>query len=344
MVDRRILAIDVGRGTQDVLLYDPEVPVENSVKLVLPSPTVVVGNAVREAARSGRPIHLEGACMGGGGSVLAVREAALAAGVRVTATPEAALTVHDDPARVAAFGVEVADEAPADAVTVRTGDYMVHELQTALALFGVPYPERVAIAVQDHGFSPKVSNRIFRFSVFQKLLEEGDWDLFALAPDPPYPPMSRMQAVLSGAPDALVTDTGPVAAIGALLDPWVAAQANADGVTLVNVGNGHTLAFTLRGTEVLGLFEHHTSSLDPARLNRFLGKLQDGTLTNEEVFEDGGHGAAVREAIGETPIAVTGPNRARLLPDAYQAAPFGDMMLTGCFGLLEVWRRRRGKI
>lgn len=341
MVDRRILAIDVGRGTQDVLLYDPEAPVENSVKLVLPSPTVVVGNAVREAARSGRPVHLEGACMGGGGSVLAVKEA-LAAGVKVTATPEAALTIHDNPARVAALGVEVADEAPADAVTVRTGDYMAHELQTALSLFGVPYPERVAIAVQDHGFSPTVSNRIFRFSVFKKLLEEADWDLFSLVPDPPHPAMSRMQAVLSAAPEALVTDTGAVAAIGALLDPWVAAQANADGVTLVNVGNGHTLAFTLRGTEVLGLFEHHTSSLDPARLHHFLGKLQDGTLTNEEVFEDGGHGAAVREAIGETPVAVTGPNRATLLPDAYQAAPFGDMMLTGCFGLLEVWRRRRG--
>ncbi|QYZ78845.1 pyruvate formate lyase-activating protein [Methanofollis formosanus] len=343
MVDRRVLAIDVGRGTQDVLLYDPDEPVENSVKLVLPSPTVVVGKAVRAAAKSGRPIHLEGACMGGGGSVLAVREA-LAAGVRVTATPEAALTVHDDPARVAAFGVEVADEAPEGAVTVRTGDYMAHELQTALSLFGVSYPERVAIAVQDHGFSPKISNRVFRFSVFRRLLEEGNWDLFALAPDPPYPAMSRMQAVLSAAPGALVTDTGAVAAIGALLDPWVREQADGDGVTLVNVGNGHTLAFTLQGTEVLGLFEHHTSSLGPARLAHFLGKLQGGTLTNEEVFEDGGHGAAVREAIGETPIAVTGPNRARLLPDAYQAAPFGDMMLTGCFGLLEVWRRRRGGI
>jgi uncharacterized protein (DUF1786 family) len=342
MSDRCILAIDVGRGTQDVLLYDPDQPVENSVKLVLPSPTVVVGNAIREAARSGLPVHLEGRCMGGGGTVMAVQKA-LAAGVAVSATPAAALTIHDDPDRVRALGVVITETAPTDAVTVRTADYMEKELRSALALFGVPYPERIAIAVQDHGFAPKTSNRVHRFAVFLDLLEKGDWDLFALAPDPPHPSMSRMQAVLEGAPGALVTDTGPVAAIGTLLDPRVAEMAET-GVTLVNAGNGHTLAFTLKGGRVSGIFEHHTSSLDPEKLKLFIRKLQNGTLTNEEVFEDGGHGAAVREATGRTPVAVTGPNRKHLLPDAYPAAPFGDMMLTGCFGLLEVWKRRRGRI
>jgi len=37
-----LLAIDVGRGTQDILVYEPGRAVENSMKLVLPSPTVVV--------------------------------------------------------------------------------------------------------------------------------------------------------------------------------------------------------------------------------------------------------------------------------------------------------------
>lgn len=342
MSDRRILAIDVGRGTQDVLLYDPERPVENSIKLILPSPTVVVGNAIRDAARAGRPVHLEGTCMGGGGTVMAVRRA-IDAGVAVSATPAAALTIHDDPDRVRALGVVITGTAPEGAATVRTTDYMEGELRSALSLFGVTYPERVAIAVQDHGFSPKVSNRVHRFTVFLDLLEKGDWDLFALAPDPPHPSMSRMQAVLGDAPGALVTDTGPVAAIGTLLDPRVAEMAET-GVTLVNAGNGHTLVFTLKGTHVSGIFEHHTSSLDPEKLKLYIRKLQDGTLTNQEIFDDGGHGAAVREANGRTPIAVTGPNRKRLLPDVYQAAPFGDMMLTGCFGLLEVWKRRRGGI
>lgn len=339
MGDERILAIDIGRGTQDILLYDPDRPVENSIKLILPSPTVVVGNAILDAARSGRSIHLDGACMGGGGTVVAVRRA-LAAGVAVSATPAAALTIHDDPDRVRALGVVIIGTAPADAVTVRTNDYMEAELRSALSLFGVPYPEKIAIAVQDHGFSPKISNRVHRFAVFLDLLEKGDWDLFALAPDPPHPSMSRMQAVLIAAPGALVTDTGPVAALGTLLDPQVAEMAET-GVTLVNAGNGHTLVFTLRGTRVSGIFEHHTASLNPEKLKFYIKKLQDGTLTNQEIFDDGGHGAAVREATGLTPIAVTGPNRKRLLPDVYQAAPFGDMMLTGCFGLLEVWKKRK---
>jgi uncharacterized protein (DUF1786 family) len=339
MGDGRILAIDIGRGTQDVLLYDPAQPIENSTKLVLPSPTVIVGQAMRGAVAGRRPVHLEGPCMGGGGSVAAVEEA-LAAGFRVTATPSAALTIHDDPGRVRALGVVITEEAPAGASIVRTADYMEPELRAALSLFGIDYPEQVAIAVQDHGFSPRVSNRVHRFSVFTSLLDAGNWDLFALAPDPPHPSMSRMQAVLAAAPGALVTDTGPSAAIGTLLDPWVADRAEG-GITLVNAGNGHTLCFTLRDRRVCGIFEHHTAALDTQRLTGYIRKLQEGTLTNVEIFDDGGHGAAVREAVGETPVAVTGPNRQRLLPGAWQAAPFGDMMLTGCFGLIEIWKRRK---
>ncbi|MDK2974418.1 MAG: hypothetical protein PWP08_789 [Methanofollis sp.] len=339
MGDDRILAVDVGRGTQDVLVYDPAQPIENSIKLVLPSPTIVVGRAIRQATALGRPVHLAGPCMGGGESVAAVGEA-LAAGLQVTATPSAALTIHDDPGRVRALGVVVTEDAPEGATVVKTADYMERELRAALSLFGVDYPGQVAIAVQDHGFSPRLSNRAHRFAVFASLLEAGDRDLFALAPDPPHPSMSRMRAVLEAAPGALVADTGPAAALGALLDPRVADRAE-HGITLVNAGNGHTLCFTLRGERVCGIFEHHTASLDTQKLTGYIRKLQRGTLTNAEIFDDGGHGAAVREAVGETPVAITGPNRQRLLPGAWQAAPYGDMMLTGCFGLIEIWKRRK---
>ena len=42
-----LLAIDVGAGTQDILLYDPAREPENCLKLVLPSQTQVVGAQVR---------------------------------------------------------------------------------------------------------------------------------------------------------------------------------------------------------------------------------------------------------------------------------------------------------
>ncbi|MCT8336215.1 pyruvate formate lyase-activating protein [Methanoculleus sp. Afa-1] len=341
MIDLKtsLLAIDVGRGTQDILVYEPGQSIENSIKLVLPSPTVVTAEKIRQATRAGLPVFLDGHLMGGGANTGAIREH-LAAGLPVYATEEAALTLHDDPERVRALGVEIRADPPGDAVRVRTTDYMEQELRQALSLFGVDYPGNVAVAVQDHGYSPHRSNRIHRFELMRERLDAGDWDLLSLVTDPPLADMTRMQAVRSQAPDALVTDTGPVALIGTLCDPRVRQMAK-DGVTLVNAGNGHTLCFTLKGREIHGLFEHHTGALDPAKLHDYIRRLADGTLTSEEVFDDNGHGAAIRRPLKTGAVVVTGPNRLRLLPEAYQAAPFGDMMLSGCFGLAYLWKAFR---
>jgi len=334
-----LLAIDVGRGTQDILVYQPGRPIENSIKLVLPSPTVVVAERIRQATRAGLPVFLDGFLMGGGANTGAIREH-LARGLPVYATPGAAGTLHDDPERVRSMGVEIRATAPGDAVTIHTTDYMEPELQKALSLFGVEYPENVAVAVQDHGYSPHRSNRIHRFELMREQLDAGDWDLLSLVADPPLHDMTRMQAVRKQASGALVTDTGPVALIGALCDPWVRQRAK-EGIILVNVGNGHTLSFALKGREIYGLFEHHTGALDPEKLQHYLWRLADGTLTSEEVFDDGGHGAAVRKPLVTDTVVVTGPNRLRLMPEAYQAAPFGDMTLSGCFGLMYLWKQLR---
>ena len=50
----RILAVDIGAGTQDILLYEDGIPVENCVKLVLPSGTKqVAGKIARATAEAG---------------------------------------------------------------------------------------------------------------------------------------------------------------------------------------------------------------------------------------------------------------------------------------------------
>ena len=41
----RILAIDVGTGTQDILLFDSSQPIENAFQLIMPSPTHDRGGA-----------------------------------------------------------------------------------------------------------------------------------------------------------------------------------------------------------------------------------------------------------------------------------------------------------
>jgi uncharacterized protein (DUF1786 family) len=123
----------------------------------------------------------------------------------------------------------------------------------------------------------------------------------------------------------------------------VAAQERA---LVANIGNFHTLAFDLRGGKILALFEHHTGELTQAKLEGYLRELGAGTLDNERVFADIGHGALRLSAevvpgtdgAGALPfLAVTGPRRALLRDSAlrpYEAVPHGDMMLAGCYGLL----------
>jgi uncharacterized protein (DUF1786 family) len=337
-----LLCTDIGKGTQDILVYDPGRPVENCVKMVLPSPTVVVGQRIREAGRRRETIFLDGHTMGGGDSVQAIAEH-IRRGLSVYATEPAALTVRDDLEKVKSMGIQIVHRQPLGTTLIRTSDYMETELRTSLGAFGVEYPPRCAFAVQDHGFSPGESNRIHRFRVLGEVLEKGDWQVWALARDPPLPTMTRMGALREQAPGALVIDTGVAAILGALCDPWIRERAG-EGITLVNAGNAHTFCVNLKGEEVCGILEHHTHALDRERLLALITRLKEGTLTNEEVFREGGHGAAVRRGQPNRYLAVTGPNRKRLLPEAYQAAPFGDMMLTGCFGLVRAWGKLRGEV
>ncbi|HKG27404.1 MAG TPA: hypothetical protein VKB09_17265, partial [Thermomicrobiales bacterium] len=59
----RILAIDVGAGTQDILIYESDKTPENCFKLVLPSQTQIVAHRIRQATAARRPVHLAGVLM-----------------------------------------------------------------------------------------------------------------------------------------------------------------------------------------------------------------------------------------------------------------------------------------
>ena len=87
--------IDIGTGTQDILLFDSDGPVENGAQLVMPAPTQIVARKVRAAAHARAPIALTGVIMGGGPCHWAVEDH-LRAGLTVYATPAAATTFNDD--------------------------------------------------------------------------------------------------------------------------------------------------------------------------------------------------------------------------------------------------------
>jgi uncharacterized protein (DUF1786 family) len=350
----RILAVDIGTGTQDILLFDTTREVENCLKMVMPSPTVLLAEAVRAATRRGDDVVLTGVLMGGGPCAWAVRDH-LRAGHRVYATAAAARTFDDDLSAVQAMGVQLVgdDEAatvrgPVCRLSLRDFDYRA--IAQAFAHFGVDLDrdlDALAVAVFDHGAAPAgVSDRLYRFDYLAERVRcENRLSALAYRAEDVPPMLTRMRAVVATIPrddvPAIVMDTAPAAVLGALQDP---ALHRRRPVIVVNVGNFHCLAFRLGQVGIEGLFEHHTGEINLAQLETFLDRLAEGTLTHAEIFETQGHGAIIFQptplSLHDRRLVVTGPRRNLLRQsrhDVYFATPYGDMMLAGCYGLLRAY-------
>jgi len=355
----KILAIDMGTGTQDILLFDSAAPVENSVKMVMPSATQIAAGRIRRATVAGRRLLLTGVNQGGGPCHWALEDH-LRAGVAAYATPEAARTFDDDMEQVERMGVRVVsdDEAAAlrDVDHVALRDLDLGAIRAAIGAFDVsPDFDGLALGCLDHGAAPAgYSDRLFRFDHLRRVVGgANDLRAFAMLPDelPAYLTRARTMVQSARRDDGdtpiVFLDTGPAAALGALQDPAVAA---APSQLVLNLGNMHALAFHLTGTKIISLYEHHTGEISAAQIEDFTERLIAGTLTHEDVFTTKGHGvfyASDREAATPDPlIAVTGPQRGkvrggRLRP--YFATPHGDMMLSGCFGLVQAFAAKHAQ-
>ena len=114
----RVLAVDVGTGTADILLTVPGEPLENAVKLVVPSRTRVVGDQIGRATAQGQTVVFTGPTMGGGPDGSAMK-AHLAAGHAFVATEEAARTFADDLDKVRALGARVVGDGAAAELLAR---------------------------------------------------------------------------------------------------------------------------------------------------------------------------------------------------------------------------------
>jgi len=337
----RLLAIDVGAGTTDILVYDSSTPVENSFRLVIPSATVCVARRIARATRAGRSIHMTGPVMGGGPCVRALKSH-LGAGFGASASETAALTIKDDIGLVRKMGVEVTDTPPVGAVPIATGDVPLETLTDVLARVEIELPDRFAVAVQDHGFSPQVSNRKFRFDHWKSFVAAGGALEYLVHTTVP-PALTRLATAQQVFPEgcAVVMDTAAAAILGILDDTFADRHMN-DGFVALNVGNGHTLGAVVVNQRVQAVFEHHTRMLTADAVGDLVKSLAEGTLTDSEVFDSGGHGACAAETfkgLESLHVAVTGPRRGLVRPMGYhEAAPHGDAMLTGCYGLLRAAR------
>jgi uncharacterized protein (DUF1786 family) len=348
----KILAVDVGTGTQDILLYDSDKEIENCLKLVMPSATMRVAREVKQVTRAGRPLLLTGVTMGGGPSAWATLDH-VRAGYKVYATPDAARTFDDELAKVEQQGIQIVSDDEAgrlngNVARVTMRDFDFDAIRSAFEAFGVDLrPDALALAVFDHGNAPPgYSDRQFRFDYLaERIRAQNRLSAFAFRRGDLPAHLTRLQAVEATAEfdgEVMLMDTAPAAVLGALLDPKVAAN---ERLLAVNVGNFHVLAFRLGPGGVEGVFEHHTGEIDLAQLDGFIDRLIDSSLQHHDVFDTMGHGALVfdpKPMLANQPVfvSVTGPRRSMMRMSKhrpYFAVPFGDMMIAGCFGLLRAF-------
>lgn len=355
----RILALDIGVGTLDALLFDSERTLESCTRVVLPSPTRLLARRVEQAAAEGWDIFITGYTVGGGPFSRAVKRA-LAAGRKVFMTPAAALSIRNNLEDVASLGVRVVDSPPPgfSGTTIRADELDLGPLGDFLSRHGEDLGDLdgVAVAVQDHGtYVSGESNRKTRLRHMKERLEaEPRPTALAFLSGKVPQGFARLDSAARRAGEqfpscpVLVMDTTPAAVAGCLADPRVSSCLGGH-LLLINAGNGHTLACILSGGKVVGILEHHTHRLEPRAFVGYLHLFCDGEARDEDPFMDSGHGLFYLDrAPGWANldlVAVTGPNRGMLEEaglDVYFPAPGGDMMMTGPLGLVMAYRERYG--
>lgn len=333
----KILAIDIGVGTQDIMLYDTDNTIENSVKIVMPSPTKIIANRIRKHHND---ILISGVTMGGGLVNKAVKNH-LARGYNVMMTESSARTIRDDINRVKSMGIKIVpnSENHPELGNIEFKDVDLNAIREALSQFDVTLDfDYIGVAVQDHGYMKGMGDRNFRFmKIKEKLDVARSPEEFAYHKEvPEY--FSRMNGVLTTLKgyNATIMDSKFASVCGTTCDNYVK---DLNSYIVMDIGNGHTLAASFENNKILGVFEHHTRSLDPEKIVQLLKKLENGTITHEEVHEDGGHGAWVTAPMnGVECVVATGPMR-RILErtnlTVHYAAPAGDVMMTGPVGLIK---------
>ncbi len=349
----RVLTIDVGAGTMDVLYADTESGMH--YKAVVRSPVAAVAEQIRSAKKK---LLLVGTEMGGGAVSQAVRQRAAKENV-VTST-SAAMTLSHDPDRVRRLGLDVLSDERAEELAedggfsvVRLGDIEAARIKMIVKSFGVPFAfDAIGVCAQDHGMAPPgVSHLDYRHNHHKAILEAKPHlcSFLRRAEDVPED-MSRLRVIVGAAQklteaQVYVMDSGMAGMLGASMDPRVRASRRS---IVLDVATSHTVAAALEGGELCAFFEYHTKDITTDHMDRLIEELAEGRLEHRQILAEGGHGAYTRRALGFDSvevILVTGPKR-RLLADSRLemtlGSPLGDNMMTGTVGLLEAIRRHEG--
>ncbi|MDR3062870.1 MAG: DUF1786 domain-containing protein [Methanobrevibacter sp.] len=344
----KILAIDIGAGTQDILLYNSKENLENSIKLVLPSPSV---QTVEKIKRIKNDLYIDGEIMGGGKIKREIVNL-LNEGYNVAIEKIPAKTIRDDLSQVESLGVEIVEnysykqnlknssttniKKNKSEITPKTNpkidpktnpkidskidpkinqidpkflkysklsfkDLDLDELSKTISKYELNYFfDYLAVAVQDHGYSPEMGDRDFRIEkIKEKLKEPMAPEEFAYIYNiPEY--FTRMKAIESNIKNYKNHEKNKnyknyeknkknkdennktnenenrknqinKKFKSIIMDSKFASIAgaihdekinNLNSFVVIDIGNGHTMAASIENGLIQGLFEHHTSNLD----------------------------------------------------------------------------------
>ncbi len=338
----KIFAVDIGAGTQDILLFDSQKKIENCISLVLPTPNKIFAEKLKAIESH---VYIHGDTIGGGSLGRAILRH-IQKRYRVVMDESAAYSIRNDLDEVRSMGIEVGDKPETDHFEeLEIREINLPLFERFLSNFGEDLQvDVIALAVQDHGVSPKgVSDRAFRFENMERMLRKDNRpETFHFLEDSIPDCYLRMESAVAAvrrvsSVPVLVMDTCFSAILGCL-DEVVGPS------LIVNVGNGHTIAALLIEKKIEGLYEHHTHELTPEKMEHDLRLFVRGELDGKKVFEGNGHGAITLKPLpGVFSVFVTGPNRDLFRKTSFKfiyAAPGGNTMMTGPMGLVRATQYR----
>ena len=350
-----LLAIDVGKGTEDILLWDKKSKFENAIQLVLPSNTQLVYKKLEKFSQHPGKIFIIGELMGGEPWHKLVYTICQKTKQRVVMDTTSALSLRYNLEHVRLKGVKIISPLEMDKLrkptqTIHLSDVNWQRLFGIMKQSKIPIESisKILLCCQEHGRPTRLeqNTRDFRMGkLYEKLLPSCKLESLLLRADsiPQYFP--RFQSITQSAlkhflhlssNDVFVLDSSAAVTLGAIEKlPYQ---------LIVNAGNGHTIITFLKNSQIQLIYETHTGNFSLAKFKGDISRLLTGTLTHQLSLKEGGHGVFqiskldIKEKY--MPYTLIGPQRGKFFsPDAVYAHPGGNTMMAGPIGLIRAYKK-----
>ena len=351
-----ILAIDVGKGTEDIMIYKPNQNIENAIQVVWPSSAQIMYQTLLTTKKS--PILIDGGIMGGEPWHKILYEKSKAPNT-VFMTRIAAKSLKYNLKFVEEKGVNIVSQAELDemdGLRLTTSDINWDRINWLLKSNNIDHSQvdKILLACQDHGESsdPNEKSKDFRMkAIYEKLDDNGQLSdlLVQGASIPEYLP--RHKAIFEdaaknfkgiGKSHIYIMDSSPAVILGA--------YRKQKQELIVNIGNGHTLAVVVESNLVKAIYETHTGGVEKNQFFADIDLLVKNSLSHEEAQKRGAHGVYIREKVTSNtlsdfyPFTLIGPNRSRIANQhSFLAHPGGSMMMAGPIGLINALNKSDNK-